>query len=175
VGGGNPDQKIQNITLAWMIDQFASRDLLNFDTKFVENILSVTKDNKDPNWNGNKDPFGDGALSVVWGLLGSKTRTPGQYTVPTVNMKDSKTNEVMHFTVREKMEQVAKLGAKPPLPLPSPALAGFEYDKGAKRWVWNKGKAGSKEVEVPEFKLPPSGSMQNFLCGDWLKSQDVEN
>lgn len=158
-----------------MIDQFASRDLLNFDTKFVENILSVTKDNKDPNWNGNKDPFGDGALSVVWGLLGSKTRTPGQYTVPTVNTKDSKTNEVMHFTVREKMEQVAKLGAKPPLPLPSPALAGFEYDKGAKRWVWNKGKAGSKEVEVPEFKLPPSGSMQNFLCGDWLKSQDVEN
>jgi hypothetical protein len=156
-----------------MIDQFSSRGLLDFNTPFVQNILSVTKDNKDPNWNGNKDPFGDGVLSVVWGLLGSKTRTPGHYTVPKENMQDSKTNEVMHFTVREKMEQVAKPGANPPLPLPSPALAGFEYDKGAKLWVWNKGKAGSKEV--PEFKLPPSGSMQNFLCGDWLKSQDVEN
>lgn len=173
VGGGNPDQKIQNITLAWMIDQFASRGLLDFNTPFVQNILSVTQDNKDPNWNGNKDPFGDGALSVVWRLLGSKTRTPGQYPIPTVNTIGSVTNEVMHFTVREKMEQVAKPGASPPLPLPSPALAGFEYDERAKRWVWNKGKAGS--FEMPEFKLPPSDSMQNWLCGDWLKSQDAES
>ncbi|KAE9382129.1 hypothetical protein N431DRAFT_320847 [Stipitochalara longipes BDJ] len=173
VGGGNPDQKIQNITLAWMIDQFASRGLLDFDTEFVQNVLSCTKNNADPDWSGNKDPFDDGALSVVWHLLGSKTRTPGQYKNPKVNTSNSVTNEVMHFSVREKMEQIAKPGANPPLPLPSPALAGFEYDEESRRWVWNKGTKGS--FEMPEFGLPPTGSMQSWLCGDWLKSQDVEN
>ncbi len=154
-----------------MIDQFSTRGLLDFNTNFVQNVLSVTKDNKDPNWAGNKDPFGDGALAVVWNLLGSKTRTPGQYPVPAVNVKkNSVTNETMHFSVREKMHQVAKAGANPPLPLPSPALAGFELDEERRKWVFKKGQKGSFEME--EFQLPGADDWQTWLCGDWLKSED---
>ncbi len=173
VGGGDTDQKIQNITLAWMVDQFASRGLLDFNSAFVQNVLSCTKDNRDPNWNANKDPFDDGALSVVWHLLGSKTRTPGKYKNPKVNTPNSVTNERMHFSVREKMEQLAKPGANPPLPLPSSALAGFEFEEEKRCWVWNKGMRDS--FEMPEFGLPPADSMQSWLCGDWLKGQEAEN
>jgi hypothetical protein len=80
----------------------------------------------------------------------------------------------MHFSVREKMEQMAKPGAKMPLPLPSPALAGFEWDSEKKGWVWNKGQQNSKVLM--EFPLPSSkdgDSVQSWLCGDWLKSQET--
>jgi len=156
-----------------MVDQFARRGLLDFNTEFVHSILSCTKNNADPNWNGNKDPFDDGALSVVWHLLGSKTRTPGQYHNPKVNTPNSVTNEVMHFSVREKMEQIAKPGANPALQLPSKALEGFEFEEESRTWVFRKGARDS--FQMREFALPGSDSMQMWLCADWLKSQEAEN
>jgi hypothetical protein len=155
-----------------LIDQFNSRKLLDFNLDFVHKILADNQNNADPNWTANPDPFDDGILAVVWHLLGSKTRTPGRYTNPPVNTPNSVTNETIHFSVREKMEQVAKPGAKMPLPLPSPALAGFEYDSETGRWVWGKGQKGS--FELSEFPLPSAkdgDSVQSWLCGDWLKSQ----
>jgi len=71
------------------------------------------------------------------------------------------------------MDQLAKPGANPPLPLPSPALAGFEFEEEKRTWVWNRGMRDS--FEMPEFGLPPSDSMQSWLCGDWLKGQEAEN
>jgi T6SS, Phospholipase effector Tle1-like, catalytic domain len=165
VGGGNADHKIQNITLAWMIDQFNSRGILDFNMDFVHNVCASTRNNLDPNWNGNKDPFDDGLLSVVWHLLGSKTRTPGQYTNPPTNTPHSVTNEYMHWSVREKMEQT-----KLPLVKMSAALSGFELDEPSGKWVWGKGKPN--QVELPEFPLPTADSVENWLSGDWLKSQE---
>jgi hypothetical protein len=51
-------------------------------------------------------------------LLGSKALTPGHYTNPTlgkdppIDTKASVTNKAMHFSVREKMEQLANSNAK---------------------------------------------------------------
>jgi len=165
VGGGLVDHKIQNITLAWMIDQFNSRKILDFNIDFVRSTFGSTKNNLDPNWNGNKDPFDDGVLTVVWHMLGSKTRTPARYDNPTVNTPDSVTNESMHWSVREKMDQMSKAD---PAGI-SPALTGFEYEEDSRLWVWNKGTKGQKQM--PEFPLPDGETYQDWLCGDWLKSQ----
>jgi hypothetical protein len=157
-----------------MIDQFISRKLLDFNLEFVKKICAETLNNLDPNWNSNIDPFDDGILTVVWHLLGSKTRTPGRYTNPTVNTLDSVSNETVHFSVREKMEQTAKPNATLPLPPPSPALAGFEYDSDKRRWIYRKGK--EVQHELPEFPLPiaeDKNSVQSWLCRDWLKSQET--
>ncbi len=51
----------------------------------------------------------------------------------------------------------------------SPALKGFEYEEGSKSWVWNRGV--SDRGQMPEFPLPDAETLQDWLCGDWLKSQ----
>jgi hypothetical protein len=157
-----------------MIDQFNSRKLLDFNLDFVHNVCGNTQDNRDPNWDNNVDPFGEGALAIVWGLLGSKTRTPGRYNNPPVNTPNSVTNETIHFSVREKMEQIAKPDTPLPLPLPSTALTGFEYDEDQKGWIYDKGKQG--QFQLSEFPLPSAkdeDSVQSWLCGDWLKGQET--
>jgi hypothetical protein len=152
-----------------MIDQFNSRKLLDFNMDFIHKICSDTQDNRDPGWNNNIDPFDEGALSVVWYLLGSKTRTPGRYKNPPVNTPNSVTNETIHFSVREKMVQTAKPGSPSPV---SPALVDFEYDEDKKGWLYNKGKQG--QFELPEYPVPSAKDadcVQSWLCGDWLKGQ----
>ena len=80
--------------------------------------LKSTKNNADTNWNANVDLFDKGVLAVVWYLLGSKALTPGRYTKPNlgkdppIDTKASVTNKAMHFSVREKMEQLANSNAK---------------------------------------------------------------
>jgi len=80
--------------------------------------LKSTKNNADTNWNANVDLFDKGVLAVVWYLLGSKALTPGRYTNPNlgkdppIDTKASVTNKAMHFSVREKMEQLANSNAK---------------------------------------------------------------
>lgn len=75
---------------------------------------------------------------------------------------------VVHFCVREKMVETAKLGSIPPLHPPSKALAGYEYDSKLKTWVWKK---AIKQNPLPEFSLPDPNSLQAWLSSDWLKSQ----
>ena len=150
-----------------MVDQFASRGLLDFNTEYVHSILSCTKNNADPKWDGNKDPFDQGFLAVVWHLLGSKTRTPGQYKCPKVNTPDSRTNEFVHWSVREKMEQSVKAGKEV---VPSKALQGFTFEEESRAWVFKKG--AKESFVLPEVELPEQGSMQMWLCADWLKGQE---
>jgi len=87
--------------------------------------------------------------------------------MPTVNnTPNSVTNECMHWSVREKMDQMSKTD---PASI-SPALTGFEYDENNKLWVW-KGAGDQKQRPLPEFPLPGGDTLQDWLCGDWLKSQ----
>ena len=101
VGGGQPDHKISNITLIWMISQFTSRGLLDFDIDYVKKICSPTRNTTDPSWTKNKDPFYSGFLpTILWSFLGSRIRTPGRYRRPEgVNgvSRGSRTNEDVHL------------------------------------------------------------------------------
>jgi hypothetical protein len=72
----------------------------------------------------------------------------------------------MHWSVREKMDQISKTD---PAGI-SPALKGFEYEEGSKLWAYHKRTTGQRET-MPEFPIPGDGTLQNWLCGDWLKSQ----
>jgi hypothetical protein len=90
---------------------------------------------------------------------------------PPVDTKASVTNETIHFSVREKVEQLANSNAKvaKDVTLVSKTLDGFQYQSEKKRWVFGNG-----DFELEEFPLPAPGgeSVQSWLCGDWLKSQD---
>jgi len=174
VGGGNPDHKIPNLALVWMVDQCMSRGLLDFNVDFVKKICIGTRNNADPNWTANKDPFYSSFLpTILWSLLGSRLRTPGRDAIPTGPngvKPGSKTNEVVHFSVREKMEEIAKPGAKAPLPVPSKAMEGYEWDPKSRAWVWTKDKTQTlSEFALPEVDDP--NSLQAWLSSDWLKAR----
>jgi hypothetical protein len=172
VGGGNPDHKISNLALVWMIDQCTSRGLLDFNIDYVKKFALNTRSNTDPSWTNNKDPFYSSFLpSILWSLLGSRLRTPGRDPIPTGQngvKPGSKTNEAVHFSVREKMEEIAKPGTKLPLPAPSKAFEGYEWDPKLKTWVWTKDRTRS----LSEFPLPQEpNSLQAWLSSDWLLKQ----
>ncbi|CZS94948.1 uncharacterized protein RAG0_04749 [Rhynchosporium agropyri] len=174
VGGGQPDHKISNITLCWMIDQFTSRGLLDFDMDYVKKICSPTRNTIDPSWVKNSDPFYSGFLpTILWSFLGSKTRTPGRYKRPVgpngVSI-GSKTNENMHYSVRAKMEES---GISPP----SSALKGYVYDVEKKAWVWkNSGRPELREVDLPSLGVNATGlqreSLEAWMFSEWLAKQD---
>jgi len=89
------------------------------------------------------DPFYSIFLpSVLWKFLGSRLRTPGREPAPQQVEAGSLTYEYMHYSVREKMEEIAKYAAaecdscrdgdiKPP----SKALEGYVFDYEKKAWV----------------------------------------
>ncbi|KAL2069394.1 hypothetical protein VTL71DRAFT_14073 [Oculimacula yallundae] len=181
VGGGQPDHKISNITLVWMIDQFTSRGLLDFDIDYVKKICSPTRNTLDPSWVKNSDPFYSGFLpTILWSFLGSKVRTPGRYQRPDGPngvSKGSKTNENLHFSVRAKMEESAGQGAKRPLSPPSSALKGYVYDEEMRAWVCGKtGRPELREVELPSLGLTTQGSksesLEAWMFSEWLAKQE---
>ncbi|KAH6714185.1 hypothetical protein BKA61DRAFT_735704 [Leptodontidium sp. MPI-SDFR-AT-0119] len=184
VGGGEPDHKISNITLVWMIDQFTSRGLLDFDIEYVKKICSPTRNTADPSWTKNTDPFYSGFLpTILWSFLGSKIRSPGRYRRPEGPngvSEGSRTNEVMHYSVRAKMEESAKMGARGPLSPPSRALEGYVYDAERRSWVSKK----SGRPELMEMELPSSGmaaeglkseSLEAWIFSEWLAKQEVKS
>jgi hypothetical protein len=87
-----------------MLDQVISRGLLDFNVDFIKKICTDTKDNADPNWTNNKDPFYSSFLpTILWSIMGSRLRTPGRDPIPTGPngvQPGSKTNETVHFSVR---------------------------------------------------------------------------
>ncbi|KAK0120248.1 hypothetical protein ONS95_011654 [Cadophora gregata] len=184
VGGGQPDHKISNITLVWMIDQFTSRCLLDFDIDYVKRICSPSRNTADPSWTKNKDPFYSGFLpTLLWSFLGSKIRTPGRYKRPEgakgVSV-GSRTNENMHYSVRAKMEESAKVGDKRPLSPPSRALEGYVYDGERRSWVCGKkGRPELTEVELPRTGLSAEGvkseSLEAWIFSEWLQKQAKGN
>lgn len=157
-----------------MVDQCTSRGLLQFNTSFLQKICLNTRNDSDPNWIKNKDPFYSSFMpTILWSLLGSRLRTPGREPVPEgANIQPgSKTNEIVHFSVRQKMEENAKPGAKPPLPPPSKSLEGYIYDSKLKAWVWVKDKTSSAVLN--EYTLPSTpDSLEAWLSSDWLKAQN---
>jgi hypothetical protein len=128
----------------------------------------------------NKDPFYASFMpNVLWTLLGSRVRKPGRELIPKKVRIGSKTNETMHYSVREKMEEIAKQKAKDchgcekqALPSPSTALEDYEYRWKDKAWVWKN----HPNIIVPEFPPPrvdDKNSMQAWLSGDWLQIQGI--
>lgn len=102
VGGGNPDHKLPNLAFVWMVDQLTSRGLLEFNIDFIKRICSDTRNNADPSWTNNQDPYYS-SLLPLWSLMGSKFRTPGRDPIPTGPngvQPGSKTYETVHFCVR---------------------------------------------------------------------------
>jgi len=165
VGGGDSDHKIPNLALVWMLDQIISRGLLDFNIDFIKKICANTRNNADPGWTNNKDPFYSSFVpTILWSLLGSRLRTPGRDPIPTGPNgvePGSKTNETMHFSVREKMLETK-------LSPPSKALKGYQYDKKQKAWTWTKDPA---QHPIPEFAYPDENSLQAWLSDDWLKAE----
>ncbi|KAH7410632.1 hypothetical protein BKA64DRAFT_661408 [Cadophora sp. MPI-SDFR-AT-0126] len=184
VGGGQPDHKISNITLVWMIEQFTSRGLLDFDTDYVKEICAPTRNTADPSWTKNEDPFYSGFLpTILWSFLGSKIRTPGRYRRPEGPRgvsAGSRTNENVHYSVRAKMEEMAKVGAKRPLSPPSRALEGYVYDGERRSWVCRKsGRPELMEVGLPSLEGLTEGgkseSLEAWIFSEWLQKQEVKS
>lgn len=175
MGGGNPDHKISDLSFAWMVDQCVSRGLLEFNIDFIKKLCNNTRTNKDKNWSRNKDPFYSSFLpSILWTALGSRLRTPGRELIPAGGngiKPGSKTNETVHFSVRQKMEEIAPPGSQAPFPSPSKAFEGYQYDYKLKAWVWTK----DKNVDaLAEFNLPSDpNSLEAWISSDWLKYHDT--
>lgn len=172
IGGGNRDHKISNITLLWMIDNFTSRGLLDFDIEYVKSITSSTRNTADPSWVNNADPFYASFVpSILWTILGSKTRTPGQYAVPTGVATGSKTNELMHFSIRAKMEETAQTtGVRNVMKPPSKALKGYCYDASESAWVSTRTGREMSEVVLPSVK--DEESLMAWMFSEWLPKQE---
>jgi hypothetical protein len=157
-----------------MVDQCISRGLLDFNVDFVKKLCNDTRINKDKSWTRNKDPFYSPFFpAILWNVLGSRLRAPGRESIPAeLNgvKPGSKTNEVVHFSVRQKMEDIALPGAKSPLPSPSRAIDGYQYDAKLKAWVWVKDKDSKNAEVLNEFNLPSDpNSLEAWICSDWLK------
>lgn len=127
VGGGSKNHKISNLALGWMIDQCTSRNLLDFDIRYIDpkiylcetrwlilegfyrylkEITASTRDPADLLWGTNKDPFYAGFIpSAMWTVVGSRLRMPGREPIPVAIRPGSKTCEYIHYSVRQKMEE----------------------------------------------------------------------
>ena len=111
VGGGEPDQELANITLAWMVSQ--CRDFLDIDLDYVLDEQEKTeayyeKHNQRPRpWS-----FGKiyNSMTGIYVLGGERTRKPGRYYV--IDPQDGRetdeplrdTHEYIHPCVRTRMK-----------------------------------------------------------------------
>ncbi|KAG9242161.1 hypothetical protein BJ878DRAFT_516946 [Calycina marina] len=186
VGGNEPNRKIANLALAWIVDECRKTGHLEFDQNYLKSILAPTRNQVVTSWlDGAKDPFYAGFLpSRFWSFLGSRVRQPANESFQDgirPATKSSRTFEFIHYSVREKADEIGKQryenedceecatfmfkgGA------PSRALIGYKFDNGA----WVKDLPDCERMEIPEFPPPDvedEASMQAYLSSNWLRQQ----
>ncbi|KAH8597706.1 hypothetical protein B0O99DRAFT_684422 [Bisporella sp. PMI_857] len=191
VGGNDAEHKTANSALAWMVDQCQSRGLLQFDMEYLKEQTQKTR-NQSRCWTTNRDPFTASLISnAFWSLLGSRVRRPGREPVPrgaspaTVR---SKTYEYIHYSLREKMTELAKL-RRSNLPncelctkenkIPSISMRNYEFDAERKEWVL-RGKDGKikPECTLREYPRPLKDdpeSLQAWLSSEWLREDEAKD
>jgi len=112
VGGGLSDQKLADLTLAWMID--LCRPYLSFDERYIDMVIHIDHHPEAINSalrrakGGYEETYPGWALGRLfdawtwgWRILGGKVRTPGEYEkLSTTPVGPS--HEMMHASVRER-------------------------------------------------------------------------
>jgi hypothetical protein len=199
IGGGTvkgleDESSIDDITLAWMVDQ--TRDLLTFDQAEIKKFL----EKQTHKWGvGNlTDSASYAYMAPVAG--GLKARTPGEYRMEVPEAQKWKktdpkpqyydTNEFIHPSVRYRMRlmeqkpEPGSLGTAPgwfgsqnPIGKYEPAaLKGFVPtlpEDGFYNYQWKKPaqKKGEDDVVIREYKIPPKWS--DFYPCEGLERQMV--
>lgn len=202
IGGGTvkdflDESSIDDITLAWMVDQ--TSDFLTYNDAEIKRF--VEKQKTDHKW-------GEGALTdsasyafLVPGAGGWKTRTPGEYRVEVPQAENPKkngpkpkpeyysTNEFIHPSVRYRMglmkTKPEDLGTTPgwvwgksPVGKYEPAaLKGFVPtfpDDVFHECLWKRPaqKKGEEDVVIREYKINPS--WDGLDGGFWASSEGLE-
>lgn len=198
IGGGTvngelDESSIDDITLAWMIDQ--TGDTLTFDDAEIKKFVASQAQPDSHKWGEGNLTDSASVAFLAPGAGGWKTRTPGEYkpAVPEAQKRKEddptrpvcRTEEFIHPVVRYRMglmqQKPKELGSIPgrvwgqtPIEKYEPAaLKGFVptvADDGFYNLLWKKPaqKKGDEEVVIREYKISPLWS------GFWSHSAGVE-
>lgn len=159
-----PENHVDDITLAWMIDQLG--ELLHFAPKEIDLFIEQAV----------KHGWGEGPLkqSLMAGWLGIvpkvlQNRTPGEYETPKANSETDfyETNEFMHPVVRYRMNMMGQKRKRSETADNEAPLKHFGkpvYDNAHHRFNWKKKAAkGSGDIVIPEYQIPAAKGSK-YVC-----------